>query len=364
MLNMMIKGINKTKEEIAYRAIETDSSSSLKDFSMDRRKYYKKYYLRQEVVEKDNLASNMGKLVETLLLEPEEFDNRFYMSSTVSAPTGLMLEFVEALYRITDESAGEDGVVARPMDEMVEEAYKASGFKISKEQVVSKFMGSSAEIYYRELREVRRKKLTVVTAQDITNAERIVEELQNNEFTRAIINQESNDRFTVMNQLKIESYFVDGHEFKSMLDKVIIDHREKKIYIYDLKCVWSVENFYNDYYLFRRAYIQAYLYWRAMNYYALNIEDSLKDYIVEIPRFIVCDSINYYSPLIYTLSAVDISEAYAGFIINDRIYPGVKELIKDLRWAQENDIWTISRTNYENDGLVKLKSNGHQENSD
>lgn len=351
---MMIKGVNRTKEEALYRAIETDSSSSLKEFSMDRRKYYKKYYLREKVEEKENLATNMGKLVETLLLEPEEFDNRFYMSSTVSIPTGLMLEFVEALYKITDEAAGTDGIVARPMEEMVEEAYKDSGFKISKEQVLNKFFGSSAEIYYREIREVRSKKLTVVTTQDITNAERIVEELKNNEFTRTIINLESDDRFEVFDQLKVESYFVDGHKFKSMLDKVIVNHKEKKIYIYDLKCVWSVENFWNDYYLYRRAYIQAYLYWRAINYLALQEEFPWKDYVVENPRFIVCDSINYYSPLIYTLDNKRMEEAYNGFTINDKEYPGVKFLIEELSWAQENDIWSISKTNYLNDGIVKL----------
>jgi hypothetical protein len=351
----MITGKNKTKEEQAYRAIETDSYSSLKDFSLDRRKYYKKYVLRQEVEEKDNAATNMGKLVETLLLEPEEFDNRFYMSSTTSAPTGLMLAFVEALYKITDESAGTDGVVARPMEEMVEEAYVASGFKITKEAVLNKFLGSSAEIYYRELREVRSKKLIVVTTQDITNAERIVEELQNNEFTRDIINMETNDRYTVINQFKIDSYKVDGHEFKSMLDKIIIDHNEKKIHIYDLKCVWSVENFYNEYYLYRRAYIQAYLYWKAIHSITANPNHEWYDYEVEFPQFIVCDSINYYSPLIYTLTGQAMQNAYSGFMVGDREYPGVRDLIKDLRWAQEFDIWTISRANYNSNGFVKIR---------
>jgi hypothetical protein len=355
----MIKGINKTKEEAKYRAIPKDSSSSLKDFSMDRRKYYKKYYLREKVEEKENLATNMGKLVETLLLEPEEFDNRFYMSSCVSAPTGLMLEFVEALYKITDAAADGFGVVARPMEDMVDEAYKASGFKISKENVVTKFLGSSAEIYYREIREVRSKNLIVITSQDITNAEKIVEELQTNEFTKDIINKVNSDRYTVLNQFQIDGYFVDGHEFKSMLDKVIVDHAERKIHIYDLKCVWSVENFYNDYYLYRRAYIQGYLYWQAIIWMAINDERyPWKDYVVEIPQFIVCDSINYYSPLIYKMSAVDLSEAYAGFIYNDRLYPGVKTLIEELKWAQEMDIWNISKTNYENKGFVNIRQNG------
>ena len=356
---MMIKGINKTKEEAKYRAIPVDSSSSLKDFSMDRRKYYKKYYLREKVEEKENLATNMGKLVETLLLEPEEFDNRFYMSSTVSVPTGLMLEFVEALYKITDAAADGFGVVARPMEEMVDEAYKASGFKISKENVVSKFLGSSAEIYYREIREVRSKNLIVITSQDVTNAERIVEELQNNEFTSGIIKTVTNERFTVLNQFKIESYYVDGHEFKSMLDKVIVDHKEQKIHIYDLKCVWSVENFFNDYYLYRRAYIQGFLYWRAINWIVTNDEKyPWYGYQIELPKFIVCDSINYYSPLIFTMALQDMEEAYKGFTLNEKVYPGVETLIEELKWAQENDIWNISKTNYENKGFVNIKPNG------
>lgn len=351
----MIKGTNKTKEEINYRAIPKDSSSSLKEFSVDRRKYYKKYYLKETVEEKDNLATNMGKLVETLLLEPEEFDNRFYLSSCVSAPTGLMLEFVEALYKITDSEANKDYTLARPMEEMVEEAYKCSGFKITKEAVLNKFLGSSAEIYYREIREVRRKKLTIVTEQDVTNAEKIVEELQNNEFTKHIINRESNDRYTVINQFKIDGYFVDGHEFKSMIDKVIIDHDSQRIYIYDLKCVWSVENFYNDYYLYRRAYIQGYLYWKAVIWTVLNNENyPWENYIVELPQFIVCDSINYYSPLVYVMTPQAIEDAYKGFTWNDKNYPGVEKLIKELKWAQENDIWKISKTNYENNGIVNI----------
>lgn len=356
----MIKGINKTKEEMAYRAIEKDSSSSLKDFSMDRRKYYRKHYLREKVEEKENLATNMGKLVETLLLEPEEFDNRFYMSSTVSVPTGLMLEFVEALYKITDDAVDGFGVVARPMEEIVDEAYKASGFKIAKEAVLNKFLGSSAEIYYREIREVRSKNLTVITSQDVTNAERIVEGLKNNQFTKDIVNRQSDDRYTVINQFKIDGYFVDDHEFKSMLDKVIVDHSEKKIHIYDLKCVWSVENFYNDYYLYRRAYIQGYLYKEAIAWIIKNDKKyPWSDYSIIYPQFIVCDSINYYDPLIYTMDYNSLREAYEGFTVQDKYYPGVKELIEDLTWAQENDIWSISRKNYLNKGLVNIKSNGH-----
>ena len=128
---------------------------------------------------------------------------------------------------------------------------------------------------------------------------------------------------------------------KSMLDKVIINHKEKTITVYDLKCTWSVENFYKEYYLYRRSYIQAFLYYRAM--YDLTREGQVYEgYKVLNPKFIVCDSINYYTPLIYELSDADMKDAYFGFTYQDRRYPGVKEIINELQWALEHDIWTIS----------------------
>jgi hypothetical protein len=62
----MIKGVTKT--EAQYRAVKMDSSSSLKDFSVDRKKYYKKYIKGEKVEDKDNLSATMGRIVETLLL--------------------------------------------------------------------------------------------------------------------------------------------------------------------------------------------------------------------------------------------------------------------------------------------------------
>jgi hypothetical protein len=88
----MITGTVKT--EANYRANMLDSSSSLKEFSLDRKKYYRRYILGESVEDKDTQAATIGRVVETLLLEPEEFDGRFYMSSCASAPTGLMLAFV------------------------------------------------------------------------------------------------------------------------------------------------------------------------------------------------------------------------------------------------------------------------------
>jgi hypothetical protein len=347
----MIAG--KTKTEKTYRAINMDSSSSLKEFSLDRKKYYKKYVLGEKLEEKDTQASIIGRVVETLLLEPEEFDNRFYMSACVSAPTGLMLAFVEALYKYTALATNEHGQVIRGFEEIARDAYTDSGFKIKFDAVVSKFVGSDSEIFYNELRSVRSKGLTVITTEDVTNAENIVTELKTNSTTSEIVNLVNSRRYEIFNQMQIEGYKLDEMEFKSMFDKLVIDHDEKTVQVYDLKCVWAVENFYEEYYLYRRAYIQAYLYWKAS--IAFKKENDMLDYKVLCPKFIVCDSTNYMKPLIYTLNDEDMDDAYNGFEHKGRKYPGVKDLIIDLKWAIENNIWNISRKNHELGGVVTLK---------
>lgn len=349
----MIQG--KIKTEATYRALTLDSSSSLKEFSMNRRKYHKKYILSEKVEDEDTKAATIGRVVETLLLEPEEFDNRFCMSVCLSAPTGLMLDFVEALYKHTVNATDEMGNVSRSFEEISRDAYADSGFKIKYEAVLGKFVGSDAEIYYKEIREVRAKNLTVVTANDVTNAENIVTELRSNPITADIVNLVNSARYTIHNQFQIEGYSIDSHLFKSMLDKIVIDHSERKIFIYDLKCVWAVEGFYEEYYLYRRAYIQAYLYYHAVVSLTISSESELSGYDVEYPRFIVCDSTNYYSPLIYTMDQSDLLNAYHGFENKGRKYPGVKQIIADLKWAIENDVWNISRENYINNGLLNIK---------
>lgn len=342
----MINGTQKTEKE--YREVPVDSSSSLKEFSMDRKKYYKKYILNERVDDDESKASIVGRLVDCLLLESEEFDNRFAMSSVGKAPTGNMEKFVNSLYRNRIENEEIE------FAEIAKIAYKDSEYKWTLDKVLEKFIGSDAEIYFNEMLEIKRKGLTVVTLDDIQNAEKIVNELKNNPFTSKIIGLETDERYTVQNQVKIEGFEIDELPMKAMMDKVVIDHKNKIIQCYDLKCVWSVENFLEEYYLYRRAYIQAYVYYQACQKIKEDLE--LEYYTVEYPKFIVVDSINYFNPLIYTTNSKDMIEAYMGFEYKGKTYPGIGNIIKDITWARDNGIWNISRNNYLNNGVVNLKN--------
>jgi hypothetical protein len=165
----------------------------------------------------------------------------------------------------------------------------------------------------------------------------------------------NSSRYEIIDQMQVEGYTIDGHLFKSMLDKVVIDHKEKTIQPYDLKCTWSVENFYEEYYLYRRAYIQAFLYYHAMIHLASDPDSPYYKYKVEYLKFIVCDSTNYYQPLIYTLDDYDMVNAYKGFILKERKYPGVQDLIAALTWCIQTNTWNISHKNYLSNGVVNIK---------
>jgi len=349
---MGIRGITKT--EANYRDVMLDSSSSLKDFSLDRRKYYKKYILNEPINEKETTATNMGRLVETMLWEPHLFDDKFIMSNCASTPTGLMLEFVEVLYRVTRDATNEEGNVSRDFESLSREAYNMSGFKITYEAVIKKFIGSDAELYYDEIRKVRTNNLTVINSMEITMAEKIVETLKTSSVTSFIVNLVNSSRYTVYDQMQVEDYTVYEHRFKSMMDRMIVDHDAKTIQVYDLKCTWNVESFFEEYYLYRRAYIQAYLYKKAAEHLASNKNSEFYNYNVLNPRFIVCDSGNYYSPLIYTLSDEDMNDANNGFEYKGRTYTGVKSLVSNLKWTLNNNMWDINQENFETNGIVNL----------
>ena len=353
----MIKGIART--EATYRDKALDSSSSLKDFSMDRKKYFRKYIMGETIEEKENLAANMGRIVETLLLEPDQFDGRFYMSSANSAPTGLMLDFIEALYKLTKEATDEKGNVTRDFDDISREAYGIAGYKLTYEAVIKTFVspnkaGDIPQHYYEEIRKVRTNNLTVITPQEVSIAERIVENLRNNDVTRDIVNLVDSPRYSVLNQFQVEGYEINGLELKSMLDKVIVDHDLQLIKPIDLKCTWTVENFYEEYYLYRRAYIQAGLYWKAIS--SLTEKGGkYEGYVVENLKFLVCDSTNYMNPLIYTLTDDDMSDAFNGFEHKRRKYPGIYEIVGNLKWALDTNIWNISREHYLAGGIINIK---------
>lgn len=347
------------RTEKEYRALDLDSYSTLALFVKDRRKYYKKIYLGEEIEDKDDETKSIltGTLVETKLFEgEEEFNNKFYMSITEKDPTPNNLKFIHSLYRHTCISVGEDGVVTEDFLTLAQRAYKEVGIKKPGfEKFLEEFNNGEDKLYYKQLRESKPMNKSIISMQLIDNADKIIRELYENPVTGPIFSQKTDSRYTVFNQHQVDNYILNELLLKSMYDKIIVDHESATIQFYDLKCTYNVEEFYEAYYLYRYSYIQAYLYHYALIVGFVDLAFDYKDYKILRPKFIVVDSINNMKPLIYCLNDQDLIDAYHGFSHRNRSYPGVKSIIEDLMWAKENNEWRISRENAQNNGIIKLK---------
>lgn len=137
---------------------------------------------------------------------------------------------------------------------------------------------------------------------------------------------------------------VNGIVYKVLLDMMLVNEKEKKIYPFDLKthdksCNNYVEN--------------AFFLWRH------DIQSSLYKTVLEarFPEYQIMDFTN----IVYSFSTqkaikVDTHKFYEkarkGYVRNGVIYKGWEQLTDDLLWHQEGDIWDYSREIYENNGVV------------
>lgn len=338
-----------------YRKLDILSSSDLRTFSIDRRKFYKNVILKEggEDDEDYNKSLLVGDIVHTLILEKDKFDERYFLSICPEPPTGLMLAFTEALYKYTVLNMDDEGNMTKDFDDIAREAYSESGFKITLDAVLRKFADSNAELYYKELREARTNKKTVVCIEDLTMAEKAADRLRTNQFTCDIFSKVSDDRYLVLDEFKVEDFEIFGLRLKAMIDKTIIDTEDKTIDIYDIKCIWNPPKFYREYYLKRRAFIQAVVYREAIKSVTLPID--LSDYWINYPTFVVADSSNFYDPIKYSLSEEDYKESIFGFEAFGTKYEGTKEIIENVKWCQDTQNWKTSMEIFDNQGFAALK---------
>ncbi len=337
----MIAGKKRSEKE--YRKLETLSASDLKKFATeDRRKFFRECVLRQkDEDEEESRASKIGSLVHCLVLEPQEFDVRYCMSICTDPPTGNMKKFVDALFKRTMENVDEFGEVQLDFGDLAKLAYKDSGIKRDKlATVLLNFKDKEPELYYREKRTCGSGGKELVCTEDRNIAERIVETLRYHEHTRDIFREHT------LKEQQIENFSIDGLELKAMVDDIEIIG--DTVTATDLKVTWTNDDFYREYFLKRRADIQAYV-------YKVAVASLYPDHTLNPFRFVVADSTNFNAPLIYEIDDSWDKKTYEGFWDNGRYYKGLKEVISEIKWHNQTGNWSISKTNFDNLGLIKLE---------
>lgn len=339
------------------------SYSNLKTYATNRTKFVKECILGQISDKESTVSTIVGDICHVLLAEQEgEFDNKFHIASAIE-PTGQVGELVEALYRRALKSLDENGVQRDQFEVLFTDAVNTVKYDYDMKEV--KFVGKNlekilalftepdkkgavGELYYKEKMACTGKQ--VVSVSHIQSAEKLAEQLRTHEYTKDIVNLKTGGDIEVFNELVI-LYEIDGVLYRSMIDKLVVDHGKKLITPYDYKCTWSNEDGFQYNYIKNMYWLQIGLYDMAIWHWKR--EHGL-EYKVEGMRYIACDTTGNNAPVIYRLNAQDIEMAKHGFTLRGKRYPGVIELQKAIQWHVNTGNWTTTEEIDRNKGIMEL----------
>jgi len=137
--------------------------------------------------------------------------------------------------------------------------------------------------------------------------------------------------------------YPNGVECKSMLDRFIIDHKNKEIILVDVKTSSDVGNFGEHFMHFK--------YYRQMAFYWMAIIHEFKDKIKNFDEYKKTTKIVAVQTKEIPLCRVfTIDEGLLNRGLNE-----INELMTELAWHFDNNLWDHTREYYEGDGSEKIE---------
>lgn len=353
------------KKELDYRALGALNYSMVRLFDTDPVRFFEQFKLGWKRKNKTTASLVMGDVVDFYILDcrgdESEFDHRydekFALFDGTVKKTSQSIMLADVLFDITQDNLNQDGEVMLSFGTRFKEA-------LQKMQALGKFGGKDEEKALEEFNknglayfEARLDNIgkTIVDHSIIEKSKQIAKSILADSFTKEVF--EDGEDVEYFPKFPIEWVYVskDGRkiECKSEIDILKINHQEKKIYLKDLKTTYDNENFEYSY-LKHGYYLQAGFYYMAVKYFAE--QEDMEDYHIVPMEFIVGDtSSNNRRPIKYKTSLKDLQMSLTGFSIRGTEYKGVNQIIEEINWAEDNDIWNCSREVFENEGKIKIK---------
>ena len=292
---------------------------------------------------------DLGSLVDCIIFTPEVVNDRFYYKP-IEKPTAQLLQLADKLFEEFQLELIENGdiqlLLKNNFNLVFDKIQELALFGNIKDQakIEAKFNNSLFWDYIQALLDAQGK--TIISPELYQEAEEIVANLKFGSKTSHLFNEFSSiNPKEHLHQLKfiIE---VDGQAVKGMLDKVIIDHKNKKIKPYDLKVTEYRQKSFKYQFKSMKYYLQAALYQEAIHEFK---DKNYPDYEVENFRFIVYSRSDRYG-YIWQVSDEWLQVGFNGDKDNNIV--GIKELLKDYYYYVENEEFIIERDIFENDELT------------
>lgn len=329
--------------EEVYRADSAISYSTLSQFSREGVACIP--HLKDK---KDSQALRFGSLTDTLMTEPEVFEQKFTISD-FNKPSDVIVKIITDLWENSDKSINNlskinpDNILRHINAENYQSNWK-DATRINK--IVEE--GKS----YFELLGLTEGK-TLMTQYDYNGAIQCIETLKTSPFT---------SKYFYVNPLTphIEAHYqlkfrlnIENKAIRCMFDRIIIDHQAKTIQPVDLKTTGKPEEEFEHSFEAWCYYLQSSMYSYILRELCKN-DDYFKDFIV-LPFIFIC--INRYSlkPLAWVDedSVCDYSERVNK---EGKVLKPWYVLFRELKWHLESRKLDYSFESYQSKGLKKLNN--------
>lgn len=323
-----------------YYKIKKVSNSSLSWFQISPK--YFKLMLDKALEEETKSFYEKGEQIHQYILEPEEFDKNYVFLDYETPKSQQQKDFCESFARAkkgTKEEnllkAYKDSYTTKESDEKVLEKAiqlaKTYDSFIKYIKLAPMYMSVLSNSMQFQLNETRK---TIIEHE---KAFKLMYNEQNNLFGNT-------DNLFCANEFEIQWVHPTGVECKSLIDRIIIDHENKKITLVDLKTSSHLSEFI-DKFVEYKYYRQMAFYWMAIHWYFKNklVDKNINDYTKE--TFIVA------------VGTKDPIEAKVFEVSEPTLMRGLDEiegLMRQLEWHLREDKWDYNKAYYEGKTTEKI----------
>lgn len=280
----------------------------------------------------------MGALVDDLLLDKESFKTKYFIFNG-KKPTATLGKLADIIINNYNKLPSKSNILNLISANSLWKGIKNEDILIG--YITSKEFTSYIKAQYKS------KTQTLLTTEQLAKGQEIADILLTHEYSKDILinNLENHNQFKFNFKYK-------GIKFRGIIDKLLIDHKNKTIQIIDLKTGQGGVLEFPTSYLKWRYYLQEALYQKSVSYIEKKLK--LKGYTLLPFKFLYISTYEKI-PSVYVIDNKWHEAALKGFkTTSGWVYKGLDELIDEVKWHYKNNVFHLPREVYENNGLIRL----------
>lgn len=286
----------------------------------------------RELRNSSTASLDLGSAIHCKLLEPDTFDERFCIAPKPSK--GMMAQFIKSVH--------EHKSLLLPGEDLTEEVYdsirNAVGLKSPLTQVMTDYYKPKHDDYKLALEQSVGK--TIITPEEWDIIVAVKQGCTDHKLARDLLfgynHLEIHNEYTLEGTVAAKYMEIPS---VAILDRLIVDHAEKKAFIVDLKTTsGSVFQFHESYH--------KYSYARQMAFYKAHVQQLYPDYDVTVLIVAVQTKFTTHTTDV-AVYGIDEDEILRGELM-------YQPLLDKISWHMKHDIWDHPQEYHESNGVCQI----------